>query len=77
MAAGGGDKKSGTQKIADPSPDAGEAREKAANAVGANHTYVSEAKKLAKTAQDVAKAATAPTMTPSAGKYPRTFIAPN
>ena len=35
MAKGGGDKKSGTPKLADPIPDKGEARVIAAKAVGA------------------------------------------
>jgi hypothetical protein len=57
MAAGGGDKKSGTPKLGEPITDKGEAAEIAAKAVGASHGYVSAAKKLAKAAPVVAEAA--------------------
>ena len=57
MAAGGGDKKSGIQKVGDPIQNTGEARSIAAKAVGANHTYVSEAKRLTREAPDVAETA--------------------
>lgn len=53
MSAGGGDKKSGTQRIADPIVGAGEAREQAAKATGTNRQYVSDAKKLAATRPDL------------------------
>lgn len=50
MALGGGDKRSGTQKIADPIQGKGESRQQAAAAVGVNHAYVSVAKALKETA---------------------------
>jgi hypothetical protein len=45
------------QKIAGPIAETGDARAIAAKAVGANHSYVSAAKKLAKAAPKVAEAA--------------------
>lgn len=41
------------QKIAQGNENTGRARDKAAKAVGANHSYVSDAKRLAKIAPDV------------------------
>ena len=40
MSQGGGDKKSGKQKVADPIKDKGQARDKAAEMMGANPHYV-------------------------------------
>ena len=47
MAKGGGDKKSGVQKIGHPVEDAGRAAKVAAAAVGANRSYVGDAQKWA------------------------------
>jgi hypothetical protein len=47
------------QKVAGPKAGTGDARSIAAAAVGANHTYVSDAKRLTKEAPDVAEAAKA------------------
>ena len=44
--AGGGDQKSGKELMPDPIEDPGQARDKAATAVGVNPRYVSDAKAI-------------------------------
>jgi len=46
MAAGGGDKKSGRQKVAHPIADPGKSTDKAAKLTNVNRLYISQAKKL-------------------------------
>lgn len=55
MRSGGGDKKSGTAQMPDPIIGQGEAREKAAKAVGASARYVSDAKKIERDFPELAK----------------------
>ena len=57
MSAGGGDKKSGPTQVSDPVQiqGRGEAREKAAAAVGVAASYVSDAKRIAREAPELAE----------------------
>lgn len=56
MSAGGGDKKSGSQKVDTPIQDQGRASEHAARIVGTNRQYVHDAKAIAAKAPDKAEA---------------------
>lgn len=53
MAAGGGDKKSGKEKVSDPIPDAGQARDKAGAAVGVSGVYVDMAQQIKEKAPEI------------------------